>query len=130
MSNNGSSFAYIRQLNADAIQASCAAKQRYSQEMIGRSSGGTSCTVSYIAVPVGSGSPAGLHVHEVDQMFYILSGSLNVEVDGMVRNVNPGSLVVFPAGVPHRNWNDGPEEAVYLAINAPLSHPSDSAKPI
>ena len=32
----------------------------------------------------------------------------------------PGSLVVFREGLPHRNWNEGPSETVHLAINSPL----------
>lgn len=113
-------FEYVRYLNESAIEAGRAAQERVSQELIGRSSGGTSCAISYIVVPVGSGSPAGLHTHEVDQMFFMLAGSLSIEVDGATHSLSAGSLVVFPAGVPHRNWNQGSEEAVYLAVNAPL----------
>jgi hypothetical protein len=28
--------------------------------------------------------------------------------------------VVFPRGVPHRNWNGGSEPTVHLAFNVPL----------
>jgi hypothetical protein len=28
--------------------------------------------------------------------------------------------VVFPKGVPHRNWNGGSEATVHLAFNVPL----------
>ena len=33
-------------------------------------------------------------------------------------------MVVFPAGVPHRNWNAGSEPTVHLAINVPQPDPS------
>lgn len=129
MSTDNDGFVYLRHLDADAIEANRAAEQRFSQELIGSESGVQSATVNYIAVPVGSGSPAGLHTHEWDQMFYGLLGSLSVEVGGALYNVQPGSMVVFPAGVPHRNWNEGTEQAVYLAINVPVTHASGSGAP-
>ena len=43
----------------------------------------------------------------------------------------PGSLVVFPAGVPHRNWNGGTEPTVHLAFNAPMPDPAEPfARPV
>ena len=48
---------------------------------------------------------------------------MHVEVAGEVSVVGPGSLVVFPAGEPHRNWNEGTEPTVHLAINAPAPVP-------
>jgi len=32
------------------------------------------CTLTLIRTPAGGGSPAGLHTHEVDQVFYVLEG--------------------------------------------------------
>ncbi len=40
------------------------------------------CTIDVIKTPSGAGSPAGLHTHVVDQIFYILSGTMNVEIGG------------------------------------------------
>jgi mannose-6-phosphate isomerase-like protein (cupin superfamily) len=37
----------------------------------------------------------------------------------------PGSLVVFPAGVPHRNWNAGDVATVHLSFNTPVPPPKD-----
>ena len=33
-------------------------------------------------------------------------------------------MVYFPAGVPHRNWNDGKEPTVHLAIQVPSPDPA------
>jgi mannose-6-phosphate isomerase-like protein (cupin superfamily) len=55
----------------------------------------------------------------VDQLFYILSGTMSLEIEGKRYEAGPGTLVVFPAGVPHRNWNGGNEATVHLAINSP-----------
>jgi mannose-6-phosphate isomerase-like protein (cupin superfamily) len=64
-----------------------------------------------------------MHVHDVDQHFFVLSGSMSLEIEGEQSRADPGTLVVFPAGVPHRNWNDGPEPTVHIAFNPPLPDP-------
>ena len=97
--------------------------ERYQQELIGASSGSQTCMVTYIVTPAGGGSPAGLHVHDVDQHFYIVSGTMHIEIGGNQQAAPAGSFIVFPAGVPHKNWNDGPEETVHLAINTPAPDP-------
>ena len=74
--------------------------------------------------PAGEGSPAGLHTHRVDQVFYVLSGTMSLEIEGTEYKAGPGTLVFFPAGVPHRNWNAGSEPTVHLAINVPQPDPS------
>ena len=94
------------------------------QSLLGHGSGATTCTISCIRTPVGSGSAAGLHTHTVDQIFYVLSGTMSVEVAGEIHEADAGSLVIFPAGVPHRNWNGGSTPTVHLVFNTPLSDPA------
>ena len=96
---------------------------RYEQDLIDALSGGTHTMVRYVETPPGSGSPAGLHVHVFDQLFYIISGVMMIEIDGDTFEAGPGSLVVFYEGVPHRNWNAGDEATIHLAINSPLPDP-------
>ena len=43
------------------------------------------------------------------QVFYILSGTMSLQIEGTEYQAGPGTLVFFPAGVPHRNWNAGSE---------------------
>jgi len=97
-----------------------AGADRRTQRLLDRASGGTSCQISCIRTPPASGSPEGLHTHEVDQIFYVLEGTMSIEVAGTVREAGPGSLIVFPAGVPHRNWNAGHEPTIHLSIAAPM----------
>ena len=111
---------YVRRVDFAALTAS---EQRFSQPLLNHESGATSCSINCIKTPAGGGSPAGLHIHAVDQIFYILSGTMSVEVEGKEYEAGPGTLVVFPAGTPHRNWNGGTEPTVHLAINAPLPDP-------
>jgi mannose-6-phosphate isomerase-like protein (cupin superfamily) len=119
---------YVRKVDFDTIRDTA---ERFTQPLIDHTSGATTCSVNCIKTPPDGGSPAGLHTHEVDQLFYILSGTMHVEIDGEEHAAGPGSLVVFPAGVPHRNWNGGGEPTVHLAIQTPLPDPeAPFARPV
>jgi mannose-6-phosphate isomerase-like protein (cupin superfamily) len=109
-----------------------ATSDRVSQTLIGRDSGASSLNVNCIKTPPpGEGSPAGLHKHMVDQLFYILSSTMSLEIEGKRYEAGPGTLVVFPAGPPHRNWKGGSEATVHPAINSPLPDPAQPfAQPI
>jgi len=48
-----------------------------------------------------------------------------------VFRVGPGGLIAFPANEPHRNWNEGTEPTVHLAINSPAPDPDKPfARPV
>jgi mannose-6-phosphate isomerase-like protein (cupin superfamily) len=108
---------YLRKVDFARLEAS---GEWVSQPLLDWDSGATSCSVNCIKTPPGAGSPAGMHTHVVDQLFYILSGTMSLEIEGRSYTAGPGTLVVFPAGVPHRNWNGGAEPTVHLAFNTPL----------
>jgi quercetin dioxygenase-like cupin family protein len=109
---------YVRTVDFDKF-AQSKPEDRVSQALIDHGTGVSTCTINYIKTPAGGGSPAGLHVHDVDQIFYVLSGTMSIEIEGKEYDCPPGSLIVFPAGVPHRNWNGGTEPTVHLAFNTP-----------
>ena len=113
---------YVRAVDIAAIDGS-GPDDRFTQTLFDHTSGAKTCTIQCIRTPAGGGSPAGLHTHQVDQMFYILRGTMSVEIEGREYHAGPGTLVVFPAGVPHRNWNGGSEPTVHLAFNTPLPDP-------
>jgi mannose-6-phosphate isomerase-like protein (cupin superfamily) len=114
---------YLRQVDPAALEAA-APGERFSQWLLDQDSGSQHCSINYIRTPAGGGSPAGMHTHVVDQIFYILSGTMNLEIDGTAYVAGPGTLVVFPAGVPHRNWNGSTEPTVHLAFNVPMPDPN------
>jgi mannose-6-phosphate isomerase-like protein (cupin superfamily) len=114
---------YVRKVDF-AAAAAADPNERLTQVMLDHVSGGEHCSINWIRTPAGGGSPAGMHTHVVDQIFYILEGTMNLEIEGKEYLAGPGSLVVFPAGVPHRNWNGGTEPTVHLAFNAPLPDPA------
>jgi len=113
---------YVRRVDFAAIDRS-GADERLTQRLLDHDSGAQTCTIHCIKTPAGGGSPAGMHVHDVDQVFYIVRGTMSVEIEGTRYECPAGSLVVFPAGVPHRNWNGGSEPTVHLAFNTPLPDP-------
>jgi mannose-6-phosphate isomerase-like protein (cupin superfamily) len=119
---------YLRRVDFAQLTA---VDDRVTQRLLDWDSGATSSSVHCIKTPPGEGSPAGMHTHVVDQLFYILSGTMSLEIDGRPYTADPGTLVVFPAGVPHRNWNAGAEATVHLAFNTPLPSPDETfARPV
>jgi quercetin dioxygenase-like cupin family protein len=108
---------YLRRVDFSQLAST---KGRVTQSLIARDSGVTSCTINCIKTPPGEGSPVGAHTHPVDQIFYVLSGTMSLEIAGTGYEAGPGTLVIFPAGVPHRNWNRGNEATIHLAINGPV----------
>ncbi|MBB5787249.1 cupin domain-containing protein [Jiangella mangrovi] len=117
-----SDFRYHRPVDLDRF-AALGPDERLSQKLLSRADGAQNVSVSYVRTPAGGGSPEGLHVHEVEQVFYVVAGTMSIEVDGDRFDAGPGSLVVFPAGVPHRNWNGTDAETVHLNICAPAPDP-------
>ncbi len=110
---------YLRQTDYETF-AALAADKRYTQKLLDRTSGGERVAVNLIRTPAGQGSPEGLHTHDFEQIFYVLSGTMNIEIDGDTFRAPAGSLVRFPQDVPHRNWNDADgEDSMHLAINVP-----------
>jgi len=113
---------YVRKIDFEAFDRS-GADERITQKLLDHASGARTCTIHCIKTPPGGGSPAGAHVHDVDQIFYILRGTMSVEIEDERHECPPGSLVIFPAGVKHRNWNGGSVPTVHLAFNTPLPDP-------
>ena len=119
---------YVRKVDFAGLAA---VDERVTQVMLDHDSGATTCSVNCIKTPPGDGSPAGMHTHVVDQLFYILGGTMSLEIEGQPYTAGPGTLVVFPAGVPHRNWNGGAEPTIHLAFNTPLPSPDEPfARPV
>ena len=113
---------YIRKVDFAAIEKS-GLGERFTQSLFDYDSGAKTCRIECIKTPPGGGSPEGLHTHKVDQIFYILKGTMTVEIKGNQFEVGPGTLVVFPAGVPHRNWNRSTEPTLHLSFVVPMPNP-------
>lgn len=105
-------------VNFPAIDA-VAPEVRMSLNLIDEHTGTARTSLHYIRTPPHEGSPAGMHAHTWEQMFFLISGTLEVEIEGVPEAIHmqPGDVVVFPKGVRHKNYNPGDVEARHLSIN-------------
>jgi quercetin dioxygenase-like cupin family protein len=114
---------YVRRVDFDSLAAVAKRGELAMQTLLGYNSGARNCLINIFILPPQTGSPVGWHTHEGEQIFYILSGTLTFEIAGKRFLVPPGSIQITPPGVPHRNWNEGPEDVHLLSFNTPLPNP-------
>ncbi|OQV07485.1 Cupin domain-containing protein [Cladophialophora immunda] len=78
----------------------------------------------FFASHIGEGGCGpGLHYHQSDQLYFLLRGTMNIRLGHEVYVVSPGSLVFIPAGLAHRNWNNGPGTETHLEMIIPAPSP-------
>jgi mannose-6-phosphate isomerase-like protein (cupin superfamily) len=111
---------YIRPIDFATFNAD---RARFLQRLVDRSNSEiTSCCLNYVRTPPHGGTPGGEHVHEYDQFMFLISGRMMVKIAGETHAVGPGTLMIFPAQVPHHFWNLD-EETIHLTIMAPAPDP-------
>lgn len=95
--------------------------------LVSRRNGAANAAVYLAEVPAGKSGPP-LHVHEFDQFYFVLQGTLSVEIGLQRCDVPPGHLVILPAQVPHRQWNeqDQAEHHLTVLVPEPVAPPSES----
>jgi mannose-6-phosphate isomerase-like protein (cupin superfamily) len=86
--------------------------------LVDRARGAAHAGIYLAEVPAHQSGPP-LHVHEFDQFYFVLSGRLEVEVGLSRLTVEPNHLVVLPAQVPHRQWNERDVAERHLTILCP-----------
>lgn len=86
--------------------------------LIHRSSGSEHAGVFRAELPQDSAAETA-SVNETDRFAFVLDGELDVEVGSQRHTVGPNTLVLLPAGVPHRQWNSGDRAIDHLAIRVP-----------
>lgn len=59
------------------------------------------------------------HVDPMEEIYFVLSGSGEMRVDGEARAVKPGDAVWIPTGASHALLNDGEEDCVILVVASP-----------
>jgi len=75
------------------------------------------CTVVY--EPHKRSKPAHSHP-DGEETVYVISGKGKVKVGDEISEVEPGSLVFFPQGVPHMVWNCEDEPLHMVCFYAPV----------
>lgn len=60
------------------------------------------------------------HFHRVStEFYYVLSGSIRVELDGVTRNLTPGSLLLIRPNTAHQAFKTSRKNAQVLVICSP-----------
>lgn len=65
------------------------------------------------------GSTEGLIRHEGEELGYVVSGELEITVDGFTRKVAAGDSFFFHSNLPHGYRNPGTRETVVVWVNTP-----------
>lgn len=69
-------------------------------------------------IPPGGGERP--HLHRVGQQaFYVLSGTLAIQLPGGIFRLGPGDLLHIPSGVAHEVRNDAGDPVRFLVMTAP-----------
>lgn len=108
---------YLRVLDQAQLDSTVG---RYAHTFIASEPGIRNCAVTYHRSEVGGdeSSRAPLHDHPFDQLFFVVSGTMTIEIEGEPLFVaGPNSMVIYPKGVMHRNFNQGSEPTVHVSIN-------------
>lgn len=110
---------YVRPVDFDAFPPAAF----HSQRLADASTGLDSCICICTRVPPGTGTTSGLHVHPVDQLYYVLAGRMHARIGERTYQVDPDTLVIIPAGVPHWNWNEGRQDELHFELIIPRPSP-------
>lgn len=89
-----------------------------SEILAGPSSGLDSAFIVYDRMAAGA-KGQGLYTLPVDHTFLVLAGKMNVQLGTDNFVAGPDTLVLVPAGVPHRVWNAGAEPETDLQVITP-----------
>lgn len=107
---------FVRPLREDAFVT---ALQGFSLQKLLQRTDGSEHVALYVGVVEPGGAGPDTHIHRFDQFYYVLEGELSIEVALQRSTARPHDLVVLPAGVPHRQWNEGPEPERHITLIVP-----------
>lgn len=113
--------AYVRRIEDGKAIEPCAGSRML--PLADQSSGSRHVQIFYAEVQPQMEMPT-THIHEFDQYYFVLEGELTVEVALQKHTAGPETLVVLPAGVPHRQYNAGGAVEKHLTILVPPPSPS------
>jgi mannose-6-phosphate isomerase-like protein (cupin superfamily) len=88
------------------------------QMLANRSTGSEHGMIGAARVAPSAPSP-GYRLHPFDEFYFILDGSLTVDVAGEVHTATRHDLIVVPARTPYRAWNAGDHLERHLTIVTP-----------
>ena len=74
--------------------------------------------IAEVSVAPGGGPPPHIHRRE-EETFYMLQGTMTVQVGGKTLQASPGDCVYLPRGIMHCFKNTGAVDAKFLAVVTP-----------
>lgn len=74
--------------------------------------------------PTANAEPLHVHPYQESEV-RVVSGILHFEVDGALHVVAPGQRIEIDRGIPHRFWNEGPDEVNAVADFNPALRTAD-----
>jgi quercetin dioxygenase-like cupin family protein len=72
-----------------------------------------------------AGGVIQLHLHSFEESFYILEGSVTVQIGGRAVRLGPGHFGLLGTGIPHGWTNAGTAPVRWLEMQAPQPRPAD-----
>ena len=89
----------------------------------------TESMIEYVRdLTLSPGASIGVHLHESDEeLYFIISGTGMMAVDGEERQVSPGSAVLTQAGSRHGLKNTGDDELRIVVVCASWSRQKEGA---
>lgn len=61
----------------------------------------------------------GAHSHEEDHIFYVIAGTVTLEITGERTDAEQGAYAVIPSGILHDFSNQGQKGCRFICINTP-----------
>lgn len=82
--------------------------------------GAEAVRVHYSVYPPGTFTENHPIHDDREQVYYIVSGTMSLDIDGQKHEVKPGSFVYVPRGVEHNHRNNGNEDLIFITVNCPV----------
>jgi mannose-6-phosphate isomerase-like protein (cupin superfamily) len=61
----------------------------------------------------------GVHSHSDDHIFFVIEGTLDLVIDGIVSKARTGAYVIIPGETPHDFENSGSVRCGFISLNVP-----------
>jgi transcriptional regulator with XRE-family HTH domain len=74
----------------------------------------------FMVIQPGCNSGAQPYSHKGEEIGFLLSGSIELQIDGEAFNLNEGDCFAFPSAKPHRFANNGSRPASVFWVNADI----------
>ncbi len=116
---------YVRSLDVSKFDP----KKTSYVTMADYSTGSHHCRIDIARVPPGGGG-GELHAHTYDQVYYTMTGGIEVQIGPKRQAIAPNSYVFLPAGVPHTFRNTGADISTHIVVQVPEAARAEPGVPV